>query len=237
MNVRKRTAVNRIADDWLLVYPDTYKANLVSALSEFDNHSVEEIYSFHNRIRTFDNDEKRRILGELPKEYSAEIEKMLEAYSKEIQKANEEYYTADSPHLSDAQYDILTKLLRITLRQKKLWAAFFQKIEQVGAKPSGRFAKVRHAVPMLSLDNAFSDEDVVDFVARIRRFLRLPEDEVVAFSAEPKIDGLSMSLRYVDGELVTGATRGDGAEGEDVTANVKTLADIPQRLKGKNVPA
>ena len=90
---------------------------------------------------------------------------------------------------------------------------------------------------MLSLDNAFSDEDVVDFVARIRRFLRLPEDEVVAFSAEPKIDGLSMSLRYVDGELVTGATRGDGAEGEDVTANVKTLADIPQRLKGKNVPA
>jgi DNA ligase (NAD+) len=90
---------------------------------------------------------------------------------------------------------------------------------------------------MLSLDNAFSDEDVVDFVGRVRRFLRLPEDEVVAFSAEPKIDGLSMSLRYVNGELFTGATRGDGAEGEDVTANVKTLADIPQRLKGKNVPA
>ena len=105
--------------------------------------------------------------------------------------------------------------------------------QHVGVAPSARFAKVRHAVPMLSLDNAFAEEDVVDFVGRIRRFLRLADDEEIVFSAEPKIDGLSMSLRYEDGELVTGATRGDGAEGEDVTANVKTLADIPKRLKGK----
>jgi DNA ligase (NAD+) len=90
---------------------------------------------------------------------------------------------------------------------------------------------------MLSLDNAFAEEDVRDFVTRIRRFLRLPDEEEIAFSAEPKIDGLSMSLRYENGVLVTGATRGDGSEGEDVTANVKTLADIPQRLKGKNIPA
>ena len=90
---------------------------------------------------------------------------------------------------------------------------------------------------MLSLDNAFAEEDVVDFVGRIRRFLRLPESEEIVFSAEPKIDGLSMSLRYEDGKLVTGATRGDGAEGEDVTANAKTLQDIPKLLKGKNVPA
>ena len=109
--------------------------------------------------------------------------------------------------------------------------------QRVGAAPSARFAKVRHAVPMLSLDNAFADEDVVDFVGRIRRFLRLPNDEAIAFSAEPKIDGLSMSLRYENGVLVTGATRGDGAEGEDVTANVKTIADIPHRLKGNGVPA
>ena len=89
---------------------------------------------------------------------------------------------------------------------------------------------------MLSLDNAFAEEDVVDFVGRIRRFLRLPEDEAIAFSAEPKIDGLSMSLRYENSELVTGATRGDGSEGEDVTANIRTLKDVPQRLKGKRVP-
>ena len=89
---------------------------------------------------------------------------------------------------------------------------------------------------MLSLDNAFADEDVADFVDRIRRFLRLDEDEPLVFTAEPKIDGLSMSLRYEDGELVTAATRGDGAEGEDVTANIRTLDDVPQTLKGRGMP-
>ena len=107
---------------------------------------------------------------------------------------------------------------------------------RVGAQPSQKFAKVRHAVPMLSLGNALSDEEVVEFVERVRRFLRLPEDENIAFTAEPKIDGLSCSLRYESGRLTHGATRGDGTEGEDVTANVKTLEDIPQRLRGKNVP-
>src|SRR5207253_6596228 len=103
--------------------------------------------------------------------------------------------------------------------------------------PTGRFAKIRHAVPMLSLDNAFSEEDVTRFVERIRRFLKLSADEPLAFSAEPKIDGLSISLRYEDGKLVNAATRGDGAVGEDVTANIKTLRDVPQQLKGKNIPA
>src|SRR5271154_4421450 len=90
---------------------------------------------------------------------------------------------------------------------------------------------------MLALGNAFADDDVAVFVAPLRRFLRLPDDDEIAFSAEPKIDGLSMSLRYEDGALVTGATRGDGSEGEDVTANVKPLKDIPHRLKGRGVPA
>src|SRR3569832_796239 len=108
--------------------------------------------------------------------------------------------------------------------------------QKVGAAPSGRFRKVRHAVPMLSLDNAFAEQDVLDFVGRIRRFLKLTENERIDFSAEPKIDGLSMSLRYERGELVTAATRGDGAEGEDVTANIRTLEDVPKKLRGRNVP-
>ncbi len=88
---------------------------------------------------------------------------------------------------------------------------------------------------MLSLDNAFAEQDVIDFVGRIERFLKLPDDKI-DFSAEPKIDGLSMSLRYEGGELVTAATRGDGAEGEDVTANIRTLKDVPHKLKGRNMP-
>src|SRR5205085_3291102 len=109
--------------------------------------------------------------------------------------------------------------------------------QKIGAAPSGKFKKIRHAVPMLSLDNAFAEQDVLDFVGRIRRFLKLSEDEKIAFSAEPKIDGLSMSLRYERGALVTAATRGDGAEGEDVTANIKTVKAIPHRLRGRNIPA
>ena len=139
--------------------------------------------------------------------------------------------------VSDADYDALRRRYDAIEARFPHLRTLESLTQRVGAAPAARFAKVRHAVPMLSLDNAFADEDVVDFVGRIRRFLRLGDDEEIAFSAEPKIDGLSMSLRYEGGELVTGATRGDGTEGEDVTANVKTLADIPHRLKGKGVPA
>jgi DNA ligase (NAD+) len=154
----------------------------------------------------------------------------------EIAAHDKRYYQDDAPTVSDAEYDALRQRYgAIEARFTHLRTAE-SLTQRVGAAPSARFAKVRHAVPMLSLDNAFAPEDVVDFVGRIRRFLRLGEDEEIAFSAEPKIDGLSMSLRYEDGALVTGATRGDGTEGEDVTANVKTLEDIPQRLKGRGVP-
>jgi DNA ligase (NAD+) len=154
----------------------------------------------------------------------------------EIAGHDRRYYQDDAPSVSDAEYDALRKrygALEARFPQLRTLGSLTQR---VGAAPSARFAKVTHAVPMLSLDNAFAEEDVVDFVGRIRRFLRLAEDEEIVFSAEPKIDGLSMSLRYEDGVLVTGATRGDGSVGEDVTANVKTLDDIPKRLKGKGVP-
>ncbi len=154
----------------------------------------------------------------------------------EIAGHDKRYYQQDAPVVSDAEYDELRK------RYNAIEARFpdLRTLEslslKVGAAPTGRFKKVRHAIRMLSLDNAFADEDVIDFVGRIRRFLNLSEDEKITFSAEPKIDGLSMALRYIDGELVTAATRGDGEEGEDVTANIRTLEDVPQKLKGKHVP-
>jgi DNA ligase (NAD+) len=155
----------------------------------------------------------------------------------EIAEHDRRYYQDDAPSVSDAEYDALRRRYgAIEARFPQLRSAE-SLTQHVGAAPSARFAKVRHAVPMLSLDNAFAADDVRDFVGRIRRFLRLPDDEEIVFSAEPKIDGLSMSLRYENGALITGATRGDGSVGEDVTANVKTLADIPHRLKGRNVPA
>jgi DNA ligase (NAD+) len=154
----------------------------------------------------------------------------------EIAGHDRRYYQDDAPSVSDAEYDALRRRYNAIEARFPQLRTLESLTQRVGAAPSGRFAKVRHAVPMLSLDNAFAEDDVVDFVGRIRRFLRLPDDEEIAFSAEPKIDGLSMSLRYEDGELVTGATRGDGSEGEDVTANVKTLEDVPKRLKGRGVP-
>jgi DNA ligase (NAD+) len=155
----------------------------------------------------------------------------------EIAEHDRRYYQEDAPTASDAEYDELRRRYAAIEARFPQLRTLESLSRRVGAAPSARFAKVRHAVPMLSLDNAFAEADVVDFVERIRRFLRLPDDQVITFSAEPKIDGLSMSLRYEDGALVTGATRGDGTEGEDVTANVKTLADVPKRLKGKGVPA
>jgi DNA ligase (NAD+) len=157
--------------------------------------------------------------------------------AEEIAGHDRRYYQDDAPTVSDAEYDALRRRYGAIEARFPQLATRDSLTQRVGAAPAARFAKVRHAVPMLSLDNAFADADVLDFVGRIRRFLRLPEAEEIVFSAEPKIDGLSMSLRYQDGQLVTAATRGDGAEGEDVTANARTLHDIPKSLKGKGIPS
>jgi DNA ligase (NAD+) len=154
----------------------------------------------------------------------------------EIERHDRAYYQEDAPKISDAEYDALRKRFNAIEARFPEFVSSDSPSQKVGAAPSGKFKKVRHAVPMLSLDNAFAEDDVLDFVGRIRRFLKLGDDDTVAFSAEPKIDGLSMSLRYEEGELVTAATRGDGAEGEDVTANIRTLEDVPKKLKGRNVP-
>jgi len=154
----------------------------------------------------------------------------------EIAAHDRRYYQDDAPTVTDAEYDALRRRYNAIEARFPDLRTLDSLSLKVGAAPVRGFAKVRHRVPMLSLDNAFSEEDVRDFVDRVRRFLRLAADEPVALVAEPKIDGLSMSLRYEDGALVTAATRGDGAEGEDVTANIKTLEDVPQKLKGKNIP-
>ena len=145
---------------------------------------------------------------------------------------NKRYYQHDAPEVSDAEYDALMRELLALEKEHPELVVPDSPTQRVGAPAAGKFAKVRHSVPMLSLGNAFSPEDVVDFVERIRKFLRLSPDEEIVFTAEPKIDGLSMSLRYEKGKLAVGATRGDGSEGEDVTANVATLDDVPKKLKG-----
>jgi DNA ligase (NAD+) len=150
----------------------------------------------------------------------------------EIKAHDDRYYREDAPTVSDADYDDLRR------RYQALEAAFPELADadslsrKVGAAPSEKFAKVRHAVPMLSLSNIFADEEVEEFCARVRRFLGLAESAPLAVTAEPKIDGLSCNIRYEDGELVHAATRGDGYEGEDVTANVRTIEAIPNRLSG-----
>jgi DNA ligase (NAD+) len=154
----------------------------------------------------------------------------------EIRRHDALYYQQDAPEISDAEYDAMRQRLAALEAVYPELAAGDSPSHKVGAAPLATFGKIRHDVPMLSLGNAFSDDDVVDFVARVRRFLNLPDGEPVAMTAEPKIDGLSISLRYEAGRLVQAATRGDGAEGENVTANVMTMGEVPQRLAGAGVP-
>ena len=153
-----------------------------------------------------------------------------------IRHHDELYYRQDAPEISDAEYDALrAKNDAIEARFPKLVRPDSPS-RRVGATPADGFGKVRHRVPMLSLGNAFDAEEVTQFVERVHRFLKLDAATPLAFTAEPKIDGLSISIRYVGGRLVEAATRGDGAEGENVTKNVMTIADIPHALKGRAVP-
>lgn len=163
----------------------------------------------------------------------AEAKAELKRLAKEITEHDERYHGQDAPTISDAEYDALRK------RNAALEDRFPELVlasspsKRVGAAPQEKFGKVQHRVPMLSLGNAFEDGDVAEFLGRVRRFLNLPEATEIEVTAEPKIDGLSISLRYENGKLVQAATRGDGAEGENVTANVKTIDDVPEKLTGK----
>ena len=166
----------------------------------------------------------------------AQAKAELKRLAYEIALNDKRYYQQDAPKLTDAAYDALRHRNEAIENHFPKFIRHDSPTKRVGAAPTGKFKKVRHVVPMLSLGNALADEDVVDFVARIRKFLKLSDDERITFNAEPKIDGLSMSLRYEDGALVTAATRGDGSEGEDVTANIRTIKEVPQQLKGRHLP-
>jgi DNA ligase (NAD+) len=154
----------------------------------------------------------------------------------EIESNDRLYYQEDAPKISDADYDELRRRVGAIEARFPELVTGDSPSQKVGAQPSGRFAKVQHSVPMLSLGNAFADDDVADFVDRVRRFLKLDADHAPAIVAEPKIDGLSLSLRYENGALVRAATRGDGTTGEDVTANARTIKDIPSQLQGRAIP-
>ena len=168
----------------------------------------------------------------MPVDALSKVEAQVELarLAEEIAAHDAAYYQQDAPLVSDGEYDALRR------RNEEIEARFPElkrsdsPSERVGAAPTSAFGKVEHVVPMLSLGNAFDDADVTDFDARIRRFLNLEADAELVFTSEPKIDGLSASLRYEKGVLVQGATRGDGRVGEDITANLKTLPDIPHQL-------
>ncbi|QQR34525.1 NAD-dependent DNA ligase LigA [Devosia oryziradicis] len=168
---------------------------------------------------------------------SDEAEAELARLAKAIAAADIAYHQKDAPEITDAEYDALRR------RNDAIELAFPDLVRadspglSVGAPPAEGFAKVRHAVPMLSLAKAYTDEDVVDFLERGKRFFQKDEDLELAFTAEPKIDGLSASLLYENGVFVRGATRGDGAVGEDITANLRTIKDIPEKLAGSGWPS
>ena len=154
----------------------------------------------------------------------------------QIEEHNHAYYGEDTPLISDADYDRLFQRLRELEGHFPGLVDFFSPTQKVGAAPTSGFQKVAHARPMLSLENAFNDQDVQEFVDRVRRFLGLEGEETVALVSEPKIDGLSATLRYERGEFVLGATRGDGQVGEDITDNLRTLNEVPARLEGQDIP-
>jgi DNA ligase (NAD+) len=230
----KATEADELAHDFSRFIKQFKRETLRKALSKLPRGTLDNLYvSFHDQIAsviTSDSPEQWR--KQLPPGTIAGLHNAYEGLLAFKAILDSQYNTTLKTDYQDAEYDALKAVAQLLLLMRP---DLQTSPATVGARPSRAFGKVRHTVPMLSLENAFFEDDVRDFVGRIVRFLRLNDDHI-DFSAEPKIDGLSMSLRYEGGELVRAATRGDGSEGEDVTANIRTLKDVPEKLKGRNVP-
>ena len=165
-----------------------------------------------------------------------EIEKIYIHKINKLAKCDKAYFQDDSPIISDKDYDDIKQEILNLERKYKYLKHEKSPTKKVGYKPSGKFKKIAHDIPMLSLSNAFSKESIVDFVKKIRNFLNLKKNEDIVFSVEPKIDGISASLKYINGVFILGLSRGDGKIGEDITNNLKTINDIPKKINKPNFP-
>ncbi len=165
-----------------------------------------------------------------------DIEKLYKTKINELKKHDEAYFKSDNPIITDRDYDLLKeKILNLEEKYKYL-SDKNSPSRKIGFKPSEKFTKVAHDIPMLSLANAFSKDDVEDFLKKIKNFLNIKNSENIVFSAEPKIDGISASLKYIDGIFKLGLSRGDGKNGEDITNNLKTIRNIPKKIEKNNFP-
>jgi len=165
-----------------------------------------------------------------------EIEKLYFKKINELKKFDKAYFDDDNPIISDKDYDNVKKEILNLESKYNYLKSKNSPSKKIGYKPSGKFKKINHEVPMLSLANAFSKENIEDFLKKIKNFLNIKDNEKIVFSAEPKIDGISASLKYIDGIFTLGLSRGDGKTGEDITNNLKTIADIPKKIKKPNFP-
>jgi len=227
---------NLITDDWLCAFPNSSKTELYSAVKKAPADIRSDLFRhLHAKMLDKDPDQKAQFLLKFP-QFIDGIQSYAENLAELIEDAKYQYYVLNEPRYSDSEYDALERVATDLVRDHAELSSLYQRITSVGAPSAEGFSKVRHAVPMLSLGNAFYDEDVAEFVARGRKYFEKDKDLALQFTAEPKIDGLSASLRYENGVFVQGATRGDGAVGEDITANLKTIADIPDKLAGSGWP-
>ena len=223
---------NEIADSLLLVFPHAQKSELVNVLVKTPADLMSALYmTLVEPLQGKAAIEKKKLLGKDAAKFVVtrldEIAKDLDA---RIAKANKEYFEEDRPTITDSEYDSLRELVQLLKRERPKLKEIFVEFDKIGFRPTSKFQKAIHRVPMLSLANGFDDENVRDFYNRVPKFLKLSSDTVVEVTAEPKIDGLSVSIRYENRALALAVTRGDGTEGENVTTNVMTISEVPQRL-------